>query len=248
MIKRVIGIVLIIIGIALILHNFGYIQFSTRIPNLKSKLSVLTPSGSAGIELVLKRPPQYMLSLIQKGGSYVWELRAKNTGSIDWDNSWVTVRIGKNGASITDKSEENIFGEFKVEKCEYGIDVPECREDIERWHLQYFVGSCRETREWMHPSCENKVCSLVFGSLSKGETKYICFKLTVPENIEKGQYPLIVNLMANVGGIYAVDGIYDILTVQEIPPSPKPSIELIAGFISLVSGLAINVESLIKKR
>lgn len=235
----VFGIVVILIGALLLIYSSGITS--------AGKLSVITERGKIGIELHTTKV--YELSLVSPGATYAWELEAKNTGTIDWSNSWVTVRVGTDGSIVVDKTEEGIIGSFKVEKCQYGTDVEQCREDlgISGWNLQYHNGKCGSQSSWLTPTCNKNVCSIPFGELKSGSSKSACFKLTIP-NDAKGNYPLITNLMAYVSGYYAVASKVDSITIGSIPiPQLQPEWYKIIGMVLIPLGTVLTVFGIKKK-
>ena len=209
-----VGVASLLIGIVTLAYNAGAFNYITL-----STLAVAPEGKTIGVDVstsVVSYP--LPLATVAPGKTYQWEATAKNTGDIEWDDSWITVRIGVSGASTTTRTESGVTGSFAVEKCSAGIDTSACREDLREWNLKYKMGKCSQSGTWQTPTIEDKVASLVLGSLSPGSSKTVCFKVTVPSDAS-GSYPLITNLMAWVGGTYAVDHKTDTISIGEISGS-----------------------------
>ena len=230
---NIIGIIALVVGIFLLAMPYVPINFP-------ASLMSTTPRGErVGISLTtdVKSYP-YPLSTTPKGQTYKWEVTAKNTGTVDWSDSWVTVRVGIKGSTVTTKTESGVKGAFAVEQCSYGTDVPSCKVDIgsSGWNLQYFVGSCSESKSWITPEIQQKVGSVVFSSIPAGQSKKACFKLSVPANAEDGNYPLITNLQAYASGTWHVAHKTDNLSVGTV--SGDLVLQMI-GVLSIFAGLAL---------
>jgi len=208
-----VGVASLLIGIVTLAYNAGAFNYITL-----STLAVTPEGQKIGVDVstsVVSYP--YPLSAVEPGRTYIWEVKAKNTGDIDWKNSWVTVRVGIKGSEVTTHYEENVIGKVTIEECEYGPDKPECRVDLRDWGIEYKNCPCKESCTWTTPDIDDKVASVVFGAIEAGDSKTACFKLEIPEDTEHGSYPLITNLIADVGGgKYAVDSEVDTLTIGEI--------------------------------
>jgi len=237
--KLIGGIFLAIIGAFLIAYSQGWISIPTG-----TSLSIAEKPGERiGISISTNFQRSIPLSMVAKGYTYQWRLDAKNTGTLKWDDSWVTLRIGVKGAQVIGKAIKG--GVISVEKCDYGEDVVQCREDIrDEWMLKisYDGGAT-----WQDPPCINpetgtyeRVCHISFGPLGAGQTKSAWFRITVPANKKDGVYPLITNLMAQTGtehGImYAIASKVDPLFVGTIQGD---IIMQLIGLLALVVGAAL---------
>ena len=207
-----IGVASLMVGIITLAYNVGAFNYITL-----STLAVTPEGETIGVDVttsVVSYP--YPLSTVAPGKTYQWEVTGKNTGSLDWDNSWVTVRVGIKGSEVTTHYEENVIGKVAIEKCEYGPDKPECRVDLRDWGIKYKNCPCKESCSWTTPDIDDKVASVVFGAIPAGSSKTACFQLSIPPETEPGRYPLITNLMAVAGLKYAVDYKVDDLTVGTV--------------------------------
>jgi len=239
--KLIGGIFLAVIGAFLIAYSQGWISIPTG-----TSLSIAEKPGERiGISISTNFQRSIPLSMVAKGYTYQWRLDAKNTGTLKWDDSWVTLRIGVKGAQVIGKAVPGIGGAFSVEKCQYGEDVVQCREDIrDEWKLKVSY----DGRTWQDPACTDpatgtyeRVCHISFGSLGAGETKSVWFRITVPANKEEGTYPLITNLMAYSGATYAIASKIDPLFVGTIQGD---IIMQFIGLLALIAGAALIAYSL----
>jgi hypothetical protein len=228
-----IGAAVAIVGAVFLLNEMGIINLNLP---LSYKLAV-APQGSMGITINtdVKSYP-YPLATVARGVTYKWKMDLKNTGTINWEQAWVTIRVGVNGASVVDKTEPGIAGTFKVEQCSAGTDVIACRVDLSSagWNLQESI----DGQNWYSPSggCADRVCSIgVLTSINAGQTLTRYFRLTVPTTASEGNYPLITNGMAYASGTYAVASKTDNLSVGTM--SGDLVITLI-GTLALVGGVA----------
>jgi len=228
-----IGAATAIVGTILLLNGMGIINLNLP---LTYKLAV-APQGTIGITVGtdVKSYP-YPLATVGKGYTYKWKMELKNTGTLAWDEGWVTIRVGVNGATIVDKTESGVGGTFKVEKCSAGTDVAACRVDLSSagWNLQ----ESTDGSTWTSPSagCVDNVCSIRKTSVAVGETVTRYFRLTVPTTASEGNYPLITNGMAYASGTYAVASKTDNLSVGTISGS---LVITILGLLALLGGAAI---------
>ncbi|MHA1971476.1 MAG: hypothetical protein ACTSW1_00705 [Candidatus Hodarchaeales archaeon] len=205
----VVAVVLGIVGIALLLHSLGYL--SIDLP-----YSVATTQGKMGVKVSTDFQRSNFLALVGPGATYKWKLVGKNTGDLDWSESHVTVRLSIPGASVVDKTEPDVQGTFKVEKCGSRIDDISCREDIKNtWNIEMCVIKPGETcgdksAGWTKPPCDDagtykRVCSITWGPMSAGQEKTAFFRIRVPSDVSKGQRYLITNLVATHGVYNAID-------------------------------------------
>jgi hypothetical protein len=229
----VIGATAAMLGAFFLLSGMGIISFNLP---LTYKLA-LTPQENIGITITtdVKNYP-YPLAAVGKGYTYKWKMDLKNTGTVNWDEGWVTIRVGINGATVVDKTEAGIAGTFKVEKCSAGTDVAACRVDLSSsgWNLQ----ESTDGTTWSSPSggCQDNVCSISsLGPVNAGQTLTKYFRLTVPSTASEGNYPLITDGMAYASGKYAVASKSDSLSVGTISGD---LVITVVGLLALLGGIA----------
>ncbi|MHA1866392.1 MAG: hypothetical protein ACTSWZ_07790 [Candidatus Heimdallarchaeaceae archaeon] len=238
--RRIIGLILAVVGIVLVLNSFGIINIPT------STLSV-APTGTVGVQVTSNFRLWNFLSTITAGNTFKWSVTVKNTGSLPWDTGWVKVRLGVNGAQVVDVTcqsnpsscpSDTVIGSFKVEKCQYGTDVESCREDIvNTWGFKYST----DGSNWLScPDYLQKVCSIDVGVVNPGESRTFYFKMTVPSGITSGNFPLITQAFAWNGATYAVAGTYDPLKVGTM--QGEISLAMVGAILTLLGGLLLYIK------
>ena len=241
--KLIGGIFLAVIGAFLIAYSQGWISIPTG-----TSLSIAEQPGERiGISLTTNFQRSLPFSMVAKGYTFKWKAEARNTGTLKWDDSWITVRLGVKGAQVVGYTEPGVAGAYSVEKCSYGTNVIQCREDIrDEWNLKYSTDGIN----WYKPNCINpatgayeRVCSLGLGSVGAGQSKTIWFQITVPPGKADGIYPLITTLVAETERkvAYAVASKVDPLIVGTI--QGDLIMEMI-GLLALIAGAALIAYSL----
>jgi len=240
----VIGLVIMLSGMLFFAQTKGWIDLSTA-----GRVKLSTTSGQQLGISVNTRVDKPVTSVVVSGNTYQWKTTSKNTGTVSWDNAWILVRIAIPESTTTELCNHvdectgaTIGNCFTVEKCSYGTDVQNCREDIKNtWKLQYST----DGNNWMTPSCTDecgnygKVCALDFAkTVIPGQEETMYFKVTVPESAENADYPLITSLMAYAGGTYGIASDTDNLTVGTI--SGRFLMEAL-GLLSMIGGAALAV-------
>jgi len=189
----------VIAGLVLIGISF-YLMYSSGF-SLQTKPFAIYKSGGRGISIKLERMTPLSLAVVKPGEAYKWKLTLRNEGSMTWESSWVTVRVGIKGATVTRGTEEGVEGDVLWEYCsQYPKDPsspwnPNCRVDISTsgWNLQV---SYDGGMTWRTPPCNQKVCSIDFGKIAPGSQKVVWISFNIPQTAEEGSYPLICNAVA----------------------------------------------------
>jgi len=237
----VIGAFLSIVGAILLLYQEGTLK--------AERLYSITPSGEVvGIEMKIKRGFS-LFSTVTPGASYKWKVTLKNTGNVKWDSSWVTFRVGVNGAQVVKVGPSTCgsdYGDCLVERCSYGTDVPQCREQIcygyeGTWNIQ-----SRTSGVFLNCVPADKMASTTnLPGLEPGQSTTFEFSLDVPQGKPLGNYPLILNGgVSYAGKVWIVDSEYDMLSLGTI--SGELTMSFI-GALSLLGGVASIVAGFVKK-
>jgi len=231
------GATLLVVGILLTAYQMGWLD---QLMSPFLGISTATPMGSMlGLQFSTstESPMFYPLSMVMPGATYRWKGVLTNTGTATWQNAWVVVRLGINGATVTTKTESGTIGSFAVEQCSAGVDVSACREDIvNTWNLQVST----DGTTWQ--GCSNpgdKVCSIESPVISipvaPGQSRTVYFKLTVPSTAS-GNYPLITQLMVFADGTRAVKSATDTLSIGTVSGE---WVLTFVGFLAAIAGLAM---------
>jgi hypothetical protein len=250
----IIGIVVLIVGLVATMDYFGVI--SIPIPGLTN--SIASPSGTVELSVPIYRI-QYPLTLstVSTGYTYKWSSPLTNTGTVDWTDSWINVRLGIAGATAatvtcasnpSSCSSGTVGGSFYVDQCSSGTDVQACRLDLTTWTFKWspdgttWNTGCTGTYPGALKSAGASlyVCSVDIGPVTHGASaKPIYWQLTVPAGTANGNYPFIVQGMAYASASYSLGttgGSYDTLTVGTVSGSLALAF---VGFISIIGGFAL---------
>ncbi len=244
----------LMIGIGLVLLVVSIYLFTSETPSVSS-FSMTRGLGTHGITLYYEkiREPTFFSTLVA-GKTYKWKVIAKNTGTLSWEDAWITTRLGISGSGwkelnggVDQCTGTTISGTWAVDQCVYGIDNINCREDIKNtWKIQYST----DGNTWNTPTCIDdcgnygRVCALDLGSIPAGAEKTFYFRLTVPSSAQNGgNYPLVTNLMAYVGGIFGVTYAVDTINIGTIAGTLTISmlgiLTLLGGIFAILKGLAV---------
>ena len=225
-VRKIVGVLLIAVGIVILLHGFGYIQFAVRKP------LVAIPSGTVGMEITsTAKSFSFPLATVVPGATYKWSVTLKNTGTVDWTEPDFYLRMARDYTQKTFSNAVPGYDKAYVDKCDSKIDDISCREDlIGTWKFMYSY----DGQNWVEASVTDRIFSVGYHTLNAGETKTWYFKITAPNNAQ-GNYYVIATGGAQVGTArYIIDSKVDTISVGTI------SGELVLTFIgslSLIAGL-----------
>jgi hypothetical protein len=227
--RKIVGVLLIVVGIVILLKGFGYLNLSLRKP------LVAVPNGYAGMEITTDvKSFSFPLATVAPGATYKWSVTLKNTGTVDWTYPEFFLRIARDYTQKTFSSGVPGYNTAYVDKCDSKVDDISCREDlIGTWKFQFSY----DGQNWQDASSfiQDRVFKLGFyEGLKAGEAKTFWFKITAPTNIQ-GNYYVIVTGLAQIGStLYIVDSKVDTISVGTVIG------ELVLNFIgalSLIAGL-----------
>jgi len=202
-----IGIIAMIVGAWLLLPAVGI-----ELPEFRP-LATLPSGRKTGIRVRASKIDP--LAMVRPGSWAEWSVSLENTGTADWDTSWLIVRIPKPGSVLIIRNCEACpaectycgwtgtcirgYDEFLAEKCTIGAyvycDHKECREDI--------CGVWKLTYDTTTATCTDYVGYVDMGPIPAGGSKTIRLKLQVPSTVTQS-YILLIGARAGVEGVYIV--------------------------------------------
>jgi hypothetical protein len=244
-INIIIGLVLVAAGAFLLLHGTGYLALSAMpkplatIPGVEGQVGI-SVSGSRVNPLAVTKP-----------GSYAeWKITVSNTGTANWDDSWLIIRVAKPGSQIITRSCSACpsgctycgwtgdcvrgYDTFLAEKCDSYCDYSGCKEDICSWDLQYKTDTTW-VKETDSADCSTRIGSLDLGSIPAKTSKTVNIKLRIPSDATQS-YTLLVGARAWISGTYIIDDKSDRIDIG----GGNLVIEFV-GILSLLSGLATAI-------
>jgi len=241
---------LILIGISIYLFGTSGITPA----GIKLYSIYKSPTGE-GVSLKLERQtPTLGLVVVRTGQAYEWKITLKNEGTKTWDNSWITVRVGINGASVMKGTESGVVGDVLWEYCsQYPLDSsapynPNCRVDISPsgWDLKV---STNGGLTWSSPNFGVKVASIPIGKMDPGQSSTVWISLRIPQTAQDGNYPLIINGVAYfaVAGQNAIEAsTYDTITVTSVEVyKGSLNLQFIGALAFSIIGLALLLRGLL---
>jgi len=242
-VRKIVGVLLIAVGIVILLHGFGYIQFAVRKP------LVTVPSGTVGMEITsTAKSFSLPLATVAPGAEYKWSITLRNTGTVNWDTFSTNLRIAKAYAQRSDCSLcqspctscgytcQNFIEGYKTyyaDKCDSKCDYIECRESLSGWKIYYSFDGSTWTDATPVLQDSGTILRYTGTNLNSGSSFTWYFKITAPSS---GNYYAIVNAIALIGSEnkYIIDSKVDTISVGTV------SGELVLTFIgalSLIAGL-----------
>lgn len=230
---KLIGLLLLLVGVGLVANSQGYLELSTG-------TLAAAQTGNAGVKLSSNLEKQTFLSTVSKGGTYKWKVKFSNTGDINWNNAWYNLRIEQEGTnaqvvSLTSEESEKtelFHGTLKVFNCNHGQDVAGCRAPYSNWNLKY---KTEEGGYWREPSPSGDDLASFDNvhALDPGQSQTIYFKLTVPSDISEDT-KLVGNLECRIGDLYVLDN--DVDTISPGNPEAKSTMKFMGGIGALAIG------------
>ena len=243
-VRKIIGIVLTIVGIGVLLYGLGLI------PALEVKPLATLPTGEkAGIKVfALKTTP---LAMVKPGSEAIWKVTIQNTGTSDWDSAWLIIRILKENAQVIKRACSHCpegctscgwtgncmmgYDTFLAEKCDSMCDSPQCREDIcSVWELTY-----KTDGTWFRESdsvdCGSHIGNLDLGRIPAGSSKTVYIKVKVPSDLKTSR-TILIGARAYVGGTYIIDDQQDTIDIFG-----ANLVITFLGVLSLVAGLGMAI-------
>lgn len=202
----IIGAILIISGVLITAREAGLL------PMRMYRLS-LAPGKTLGLGADISKVRPLLLATVEKGGKYEFKIKVSNTGNVDWDWWWVSLRITKEGAGYTTVrcpapvTCPDMEGMAAVDTCDGLQDDPRCREDLKAWKLtseklEYFLASSDTIATF---EC-GQYCSLKAGDSLEWKVQ-----IEVPPDEQKGaEHYLILDAVAHAPGFAAKAFSYDI--------------------------------------
>jgi len=214
----------VISGVALIIFGALLVTFSTGIFSTSASEIALSTTGQQGGILVTSTMPiakNYpLLAQVGPGGTYEWQVSVTNTG-IDWQDAWFCVRVLKTTSTPVLITHPTYAGaQTYVGQCGAGTDNLAYRENIESasptgWDMRYKTdGSFLDISD---ATMGDQVFCPALGPLAGGATKSWNFRLTVPDGVSMGGFPVIATAGASVESIgWIIASKYDTLTVGAV--------------------------------
>jgi len=228
--RKWIGIGVLLSGLILLLAQFMPAQQS---------FSVSTTKGKLGMRLTVQKEEFPLFAIVQPGQEYKFKVTVENTGDVDWPGNyhWTTIRIGIAGAGTkvvdcpSSPTCPDYEGKALVETCGDLVDHPECREDPHAWFISLVSGPEGT------PDTEDKIHSYtVKETLKAGDSYTLTWKIRIPDNAQRGDYPLIINGAVSSPWKKIWGYTKETITIGEI--SGKIALEWLGIVMSLV-GLAL---------
>lgn len=221
---KTIGAISLVVGILLFANVLGYLKLQVS-PFATAQTTRGTASISASSTF---GTPQtgILLSTVMPGNTYKWKVTVKNTGNVDWDNAWYTIRLSKsrNNPDISDLGTRRV-----KEPTVAGGKTLVLEGNYKGSHTYNDINLRDQIKgEWKinvpQEDVNNRVASVMIGGLDQGESKTVEFTMSVPENLKyKGERILVGNAVAYVGGNYVVDSNQDTVSMGNLVVFPRSS-------------------------
>ena len=218
--KRLIGGgISLAMGVIILAWAFGVFAM---IPTGMSALS--TTGQVAGISMTSSIRNYPLLSEVAPRGTYEWEVGVTNTGTLGWTDAWFCVRTLKTTSTPILISHPSYAGNpMYVGQCAEGTDTLACRENIESsspigWDMRY-LSSITGGNWWdiYDANMGDQVFCPSMGALSSGQSITWRLRMTVPEGVTEGSFPVIATSGANIANYgYIIASKLDMLTIGTV--------------------------------